>query len=118
MCDSEDDTTKNLALSRKQFLKIRSSDMGNKARCHTIGHEQSYLPKLLSLVQSLQGFSHATAIDISMGYYNVPIGEESRKYHNERLPMSVAISPGTIVTKTLTKESRKSEKLLLWTMTQ
>ena len=81
-CESEDDKTKNLAQSRKQFFKVRLSDVGDKTRCHTTAREQSYLPKL-SLAQSLQGFSHATAIDISMGYYNDPIGEASRKYHNE-----------------------------------
>ena len=36
------------------------------------------LPKIKELLQKLQGFKWATAIDLSMGYYHIPMDEYSQ----------------------------------------
>jgi hypothetical protein len=36
------------------------------------------LPKISDLLQKLQGFTYATAIDLSMGYYHIPLDDESQ----------------------------------------
>jgi hypothetical protein len=61
------------------------------------------LPKISDLLQKLEGFSYATAIDLSMGYYHVKLDEESSKlcttilpwgkYQYLRLPMGISNSP-------------------------
>ena len=61
------------------------------------------LPKISDLLQKLQGFKYATAIDLSMGYYHVRLDEESSKlcttilpwgkYRYLRLPMGIKNSP-------------------------
>ena len=61
------------------------------------------LPKISDLLQKLSGFKYATAIDLSMGYYHIPLDEESQKlcttilpwgkYRYQRLPMGVKNSP-------------------------
>jgi transposase InsO family protein len=61
------------------------------------------LPKISDLLQRLTGFRYATAIDLSMGYYHIPLDKESQalcttilpwgKYQYQRLPMGVASSP-------------------------
>jgi transposase InsO family protein len=61
------------------------------------------LPKISDLLQKLEGFSYATAIDLSMGYYHVKLDEESSrlcttvlpwgKYQYLRLPMGIKNSP-------------------------
>ena len=57
------------------------------------------LPKIADLLQKLDGFQYATAIDLSMGYYHVPLDEKSQelcttilswgKYRYKRLPMGI-----------------------------
>ena len=37
------------------------------------------LPKISDLLQKLQGFTYATAIDLSVGYYHIRLDEESSK---------------------------------------
>jgi transposase InsO family protein len=61
------------------------------------------LPKIADLLQKLSGFRYATAIDLSMGYYHIPLDEESSKlcttilpwgkYQYLRLPMGIKNSP-------------------------
>jgi hypothetical protein len=61
------------------------------------------LPKISDLLLKLEGFQYATAIDLSMGYYHIPLDEESQKlcttilpwgkYQYLRLPMGVASAP-------------------------
>jgi Reverse transcriptase (RNA-dependent DNA polymerase)/Aspartyl protease len=61
------------------------------------------LPKISDLLQKLQGFTYATAIDLSMGYYHIPLDEESQqlcttilpwgKYRYRKLPMGIASAP-------------------------
>ena len=61
------------------------------------------LPKIADLLQTLAGFSYATAIDLSMGYYHIPMDEASQKlcsmvlpwakYQWTRLPMGVKCAP-------------------------
>jgi transposase InsO family protein len=61
------------------------------------------LPKISDLLYKLEGFKYATAIDLSMGYYHIPLDEESQalcttilpwgKYRYLRLPMGVASAP-------------------------
>ena len=36
------------------------------------------LPKISDLLQKLQGFRYATAINLSMGYYHIPLDEYSQ----------------------------------------
>lgn len=65
--------------------------------------KQFPLPKISDLLQRLEGFTYATAIDLSMGYYNVPIDEYSQrlcttvlpwgKYRYKRLPMGIGTAP-------------------------
>ena len=61
------------------------------------------LPKIADLLQTLTGFTYATAIDLSMGYYHIPLDEASQKlcsmvlpwakYQWTRLPMGVKCAP-------------------------
>ena len=61
------------------------------------------LPKIADILQRLAGFTYATALDLSMGYYHVPLDEESQKlcttvlpwakYQWTRLPMGVKCAP-------------------------
>ena len=61
------------------------------------------LPKNSDLLQKLQGFKYATAIDLSMGYYHIPLDHQSQKlctmilpwgkYQYLRLPMGITNSP-------------------------
>ena len=61
------------------------------------------LPKISELMQKLSGFKYTTAIDLSMGYYHIPLDEESQrlcttvlpwgKYKYTRLPMGIMNSP-------------------------
>ena len=61
------------------------------------------LPKINDLLQTLAGFTYATAIDLSMGYYHIPLDESSQKlcsmvlpwakYQWARLPMGVKCAP-------------------------
>ena len=61
------------------------------------------LPKIADLLQKLQGFQYATAIDLSMGYYHIPLDSHSQqlcttilpwgKYQYLRLPMGIKNSP-------------------------
>jgi hypothetical protein len=39
------------------------------------------IPKISELLQSLAGFKTATALDLSMGYYHIPLDEESQKLY-------------------------------------
>jgi putative transposase len=61
------------------------------------------LPKISDLLQRLTGFRYASAIDLSMGYYHIPLDEYSQKlcttifpwgkYRYKRLPMGIKTSP-------------------------
>ena len=61
------------------------------------------LPKIADLLQKLEGFTWATALDLSMGYYNIVLDIESSylctvilpwgKYRYCRLPMGLIGSP-------------------------
>ena len=61
------------------------------------------LPKISDLLLKLKGFKYATAIDLSMGYYHIPLDEHSQKlcatifpwgkYVYKRLPMGVSSAP-------------------------
>ena len=57
------------------------------------------LPKITELLQKLRNFKYATAIDLSMGYYHIPLDEHSQalcttvlpwgKYRYKKLPMGI-----------------------------
>jgi hypothetical protein len=61
------------------------------------------LPKISDLLRKLSGFKYATAIDLGMGYYHIPLDLEAQKlcttllpwgkYQYKRLPMGVKTSP-------------------------
>ena len=61
------------------------------------------LPKISDILQKLEGFTYATALDLSMGYYHIPLDEASSKlcttilpwgkYRYLRLPMGIKNSP-------------------------
>ena len=57
------------------------------------------LPRIADLLLKLEGFTYATALDLSMGYYHIPLTEEASKlcttilpwgkYRYLRLPMGI-----------------------------
>jgi hypothetical protein len=59
------------------------------------------LPHIQDIFHNLEGFEYATAIDINMGYYHVPLDEDSQricttalpwgKYAYQRLPMDLHV---------------------------
>ena len=61
------------------------------------------LPKIADILYKMQGFSYATAIDLSMGYYHIPLDEASQqlcttilpwgKYRYRKLPMGISSAP-------------------------
>ena len=61
------------------------------------------LPKIQDLLQKLEQFSYASALDLSMGYYHIPLDKESQelcttilpwgKYSYAKLPMGLSTSP-------------------------
>jgi hypothetical protein len=61
------------------------------------------LPKISDLLRKLSGFKCATTIDLSMGYYHIPLDLEAQKlcttifpwgkYQYKRLPMGAKTSP-------------------------
>jgi hypothetical protein len=61
------------------------------------------LPKISDLLSKLSGFKYAMAIDLSTGYYHIPLDLEAQKlcttillwgkYQYKRLPMGVKTSP-------------------------
>ena len=61
------------------------------------------LPKISDMLQKLRGFRWASAIDLSMGYYHIPLDEESQnicttvlpwgKCKYLRLPMGISSAP-------------------------
>ena len=61
------------------------------------------LPKIVGLLQSLEGFAYATSLDLNMGYYHIELSPNSSsyctvvlpwgKYEYLRLPMGLCNSP-------------------------
>ena len=61
------------------------------------------LPKIFDILQQMEGFSYATALDLSMGYYHLVLDAETSKictivflwgfYRCQRLPMGTVTSP-------------------------
>ncbi len=61
------------------------------------------LPKIQDMLQKLESFSYATALDLSMGYYHIPLDKASQKlcttilpwgkYSYAKLPMGLSCSP-------------------------
>ena len=61
------------------------------------------LPKISDLLQRLEGFQYATAIDLSMGYYHIPLDKYSQGlcgtvmpwgiYQYKVLPMGISNAP-------------------------
>jgi hypothetical protein len=57
------------------------------------------LPRIAYVLQKLEGFTYASALDLSMGYYHIPLDESSQtlcttvlpwgKYRYLRLPMGI-----------------------------
>jgi hypothetical protein len=55
------------------------------------------IPKISTILQELEGFTYATALDLNMGYYTIRLDPTAskmctiifprRKYSNKRLPM-------------------------------
>jgi hypothetical protein len=44
------------------------------------------LPKISDMLRKLSGFKYATAIDLSMGYYHIPLDLEAQKVCTSILP--------------------------------
>lgn len=61
------------------------------------------LPRIIDQLQQLENFASATALDLSQGFYTIPLDEESQKlcttilpwgnYAYQRMPMGVACAP-------------------------
>ncbi len=61
------------------------------------------IPKISTVLQELEGFTFATALDLNMGYYTIRLDPNAsrictvifpwRKYSYKRLPMGIAGSP-------------------------
>ena len=61
------------------------------------------LPKILDILQKMERFKYATAVDLRKGYYHIPLDKATQKlcttvlpwgkYSYERLPMGIATSP-------------------------
>ncbi len=61
------------------------------------------IPKISTVLQELEGFTYATALDLNMGYYTIRLDPDASKiytiilpwgkYSYLRLPMGVACSP-------------------------
>jgi hypothetical protein len=61
------------------------------------------LPKISDMLSKISGFKYATAIDLIIGYYHIPLGVEAHKlcttilpwgkYQYKRLPMGARTSP-------------------------
>ena len=61
------------------------------------------LPKIAELLRKLRGFQWATALDLGMGYYHIPLSKQAQrlcstilpwgKYQYQRLPMGIKCSP-------------------------
>jgi len=61
------------------------------------------IPKISEIMQKLDGFQYATALDLNMGYYTIRLSPESQKictiifpwgkYQYQRLPMGVSCAP-------------------------
>ena len=69
------------------------------------------LPKISVVLQELEGFSYATALDLNMGYYTIRLDPDASrictiifpwgKYSYKRLPMGIAGSPDIFQSKML-----------------
>ncbi len=67
------------------------------------------LPKISTVLQELEGFTFATALDLNMGYYTIRLDPDASrictiifpwgKYSYKRLPMGVAGSPDNFQSK-------------------
>jgi hypothetical protein len=61
------------------------------------------IPKISTVLQEIEGFSYATALDLNMGYYTIRLDPDASKictntflwgkYSYKRLPMGIASSP-------------------------
>ena len=61
------------------------------------------IPKISSVLQEMEGFTYATALDLNMGYYTIRLDPDSQKictiilpwgkYSYMRLPMGISGSP-------------------------
>ena len=61
------------------------------------------LPKILDIMQTLEGFTYATTLDLNMGYYTIKLDSDAQKvctivtpygkYSYQRLPMGVMAAP-------------------------
>ena len=61
------------------------------------------IPKILDILQKMERFKYATAVDLRKGYYHIPLDKSTQKlcttvlpwgkYSYERLPMGIATSP-------------------------
>jgi hypothetical protein len=83
----------NLCIPRTDFRRLNAQ----------INRKPFPLPKISDNLRKLSGFKYATAIDLSMGYYHIPLDLEAQKlctnilpwgkYQYKRLPMGVKTSP-------------------------
>ena len=61
------------------------------------------IPKIGDMIQSMEGFTFATALDLNMGYYHIKLDADAQKictiifpwgkYKYKRLPMGINIAP-------------------------
>ncbi len=61
------------------------------------------IPKISTVLQGIEGFSYATALDLNMGYYTIRLHPDASKictiifpwgkYSHKRLPTGIAASP-------------------------
>jgi hypothetical protein len=69
------------------------------------------IPKISTVLQELEGFTFATALDLNMGYYTIRLDPNAsrictvifpwKKYSYKRLPMGIAGSPDIFQSKML-----------------
>ena len=79
------------------------TDLGVKLLSKRLVRKPFVIPKISTVLQELEGFSFATALDLNMGYYTIRLDPDASKicniifpwgkYSYKRLPMGIAGSP-------------------------
>ena len=75
-----------VSVDRSQLLQLER----NRAKVVDVAlkvfKDRPGLPKISDLLYKPQGFTYTTAIDLSMGYYHIPLDEEAQKLCTTTLP--------------------------------
>jgi hypothetical protein len=91
------------AITKTEMKRLTDIDVFNRSSDNAqIKRKPFPLPKISDLLRKFSGFKYETAIDLSMGYYHIPLDLEAQKlcttilhwgkYQYKRLPMGVRTS--------------------------